>query len=40
VGCVDPWDVGFDWVGSGWLKIFFWFLVGCVGSTVAKVLKI
>ena len=32
LGWVDP------WVGSGWVEIFQ-FLVGWVGSTIAKVLK-
>jgi len=35
MGWVDPW-VGLDWVG--WVEIFQ-FLVGWVGSTIAKVLK-
>ena len=38
MGWVDPW-VGFGSVGSGWVEIFQ-FLVGWVGSTSAKVLKI
>jgi len=33
MGCVDP------RVGLGWVEIFQ-FLVGCVGSTTAKILKI
>jgi len=37
MGWVDPW-VGLSWVGSGGVEIFQ-FLVGWVGSTIAKVLK-
>ena len=36
---VDP-RVGLDWAGLDWLGLgrYFQFLVGCVGSTVPKVL--
>ena len=36
VGWVDSW-VGLGW--SGWVEIFFQFLVGWVGSTTAKIAK-
>jgi len=38
MGWVDPW-VGLGWFGLGWVEIFQ-FLVGWVGSTTAKVLKV
>jgi len=38
MGWVDPW-VGLGWFGLGRVEIFQ-FLVGWVGSTTAKVLKI
>ena len=37
MGWFDPW-VGLGWVGSNFVDIFQ-FLVGWVGSTIAKVLK-